>query len=417
MVKKSLFLSALILAFLIYSGAVSIKEKNPYSSLIPSNETKMMRGYVSSNPIKTSYPKDTYKIIFSPLYVYSETSISSARGDVTLYIPSVMIESFYPGKLYTAAQAFESSLFVENGAELFLSVEEFKSTGEGKKFIVKKGNNRGWKGKWLMKKIFHFRALCRLQFKRLMYAWGKAGGLLLALLSGSREYTEKSVTDAFKNSGLSHILALSGMHLGLFGNLARFFGRKASGRNFGDAIQLMAITFFVWFAGISPSLFRAFIAAFLLYLNSLLRMNRPDKLSLISVCFIIHVVVFSNHIFDSGFLLSYSSLTGIIIFSKMFKIVYSYFIPYKIRMSLADSTSAQIATAPISFKLFGKIAPVGIIATLFISPLVVFFLYAGLFGVIICLLLPFLSQPFSAIMNLLYLFIKKLVFFFSFYKE
>ena len=164
-------------------------------------------------------------------------------------------------------------------------------------------------------------------------------------------------------------------------------------------------------------MFRAFIAAFLLYLNSLLRMNRPDKLSLISVCFIIHVAVFSNHIFDSGFLLSYSSLTGIIIFSKMFKKVYSYFIPYKIRMSLADSTSAQIATAPISFKLFGKIAPVGIIATLFISPLVVFFLYAGLFGVIICLLLPFLSQPFSAIMNLLYLFIKKLVFFFSFYKE
>ena len=227
------------------------------------------------------------------------------------------------------------------------------------------------------------------------------------------EYTEKSVSDGFRDSGLSHILALSGMHLGLFGAIAKFIGKKARGRNLGDAVQLMSVVFFVWFAGLSPSLFRAFLAALILYMNSLFRMNRPDGLSLLSVCFIIHVIMFSSHVFEPAFMLSYSSLAGIIIFGRMSRKIYSFLIPYRIRSSLSESTSAQLATFPVSIRLFGKIAPVGIIASLFVSPLVFIFLYIGLFGVIICLFLPFLSVPFSVIMNVLYLWIKKLVLFFD----
>ena len=113
-------------------------------------------------------------------------------------------------------------------------------------------------------------------------------------------------------------------------------------------------------------------------------------------------------------MLSYASLSGIIIFGKMFRKLYPVLIPYKIRLSLSDSTSAQLATAPVSFRIFGKIMPQGIIASLFVSPLVFLFLYFGLFGVIICLFLPFLSAPISAIMNGLYLVISRLVLFFRF---
>ena len=143
-------------------------------------------------------------------------------------------------------------------------------------------------------------------------------------------------------------------------------------------------------------------------------MNRPDALSLLCFCFIIHTVIFPNHIFDAAFMLSYSSLGGIIILSQFIRKIIPVFVPYKMRLSLSDSSAAQISTAPISLKLFGKIAPIGIIASLFVSPLVTLFLYIGLFGIIICLFLPFLSVPISAIMNVLYLLIRKLVLFFSF---
>lgn len=414
MVKSPVLISSLILAFLFYSGTVKIRQKNPFVSLAKKSEIQKIEGYVSSNPVKSLYFGSTYKTSFEARKVLTENGAFSAKGSVTVFFPSEMAESYYPGKLYSSTASKNGKGFlVENGAAFILEVESVKNVGSSC-FLVKSAKQTGWNGNQFSKRISKFRALCRLQFKRLMYAWGSAGGLLLALLSGSREYTEKSVSDAFRDSGLSHILALSGMHLGLFGAIARFFGRKASGRNFGDAVQLGAVVFFVWFAGLSPSLFRAFLAALIIYLNSLFRMNRPDGLSLLSVCFIIHSLIFPNHILEPAFMLSYSSLGGIMIFSRFFKKIIPVFLPYKLRLSLSDSCSAQFSTAPVALKLFGKIMPQGIIASLFVSPLVFLFLYFGLFGVIFSLFLPFLSGPISGIMKGLYFLIKKLVLFFSF---
>ena len=414
MVKNPVFLSSLILAALFYSGTAKIKEKNTFLTFANKSEISSVEGFVSSNPVKCASFGSTYKTSFYVKKVFTSDGKFSAKGEITAYFPSELVEAFYPGKLYTlAAKKSEKGFLVENGAEFLLEVSLVSLKGKNV-FLVKNGKSLGWNGGRAMSKFLRFRALCRLQFKRLMYSWGKAGGLLLALLSGSREYTEKTVSDAFRDSGLSHILALSGMHLGLFGAIAGFLGRKASGRNLGDAVQLLAVLFFVWFAGVSPSLFRAFLAALILYLNSLFRMNRPDALSLLCFCFIIHTVIFPNHIFDAAFMLSYSSLGGIIILSQFIRKIIPVFVPYKMRLSLSDSSAAQISTAPISLKLFGKIAPIGIIASLFVSPLVTLFLYIGLFGIIICLFLPFLSVPISAIMNVLYLLIRKLVLFFSF---
>ena len=382
-------MSALILAVFFYSGITKIREKNPFQSLIPQEEIYNIEGYISSNPVKTPFYGSSYRAVFTAEKVWGKSSFSSARGEVLLYFSAELVESYYPGKLYSSLSASHGKgLLIEKGAKLFLSVKPAKKMGENA-FIVSEAKALGWQGKNFGKKIFRFRALCRLQFKRLMYAWGKAGGLLLALLTGSRE-------------------------LGLFGSIARFFGKKARGRNFGDGLELGAVCFFVWFAGISPSLFRAFLTALILYLNSLFRMNRPDSLSLLSLCFIIHSLIFPGHIHEAAFTLSYSSLAGIILFSKPFRKIYPAFLPHRIRLSVSDSTAAQLATAGVSVRIFGKIMPQGIIASLFLSPLVVFFLYFGLFAVIICLLLPFLSGPISAIMNELYLLISRLVLFFSF---
>lgn len=415
MVKNPLFLSAGILAFLFYSGIVPVKKCRTFHSLLDKTQIRTLEGWVSSNPVKSPLFGSSYKTGFVLFRAASETAVSEASGDVTLYIPEAIVESFYPGKLYSRAKTDDGKIpLIESGARLRLSVEKIKKTEFEDSYLVKEAFGLGWEGNSLLSRLYRFRAVCRLQFKRLMYSWGKAGGLLLALLTGSREYTEKSISDAFRNSGLSHILALSGMHLGLFGAVACFFGRKAGGRNFGDALQLCAVSFFVFFAGISPSLFRAFLAALILYLNSLFRMNRPDALTLLSLCFILHILIFSNHIFEPAFMFSYASLGGIIIFGKVFRKVYPVFIPHRLRLSLSDSTAAQLATAPVSIKLFGTLMPQGIIASLFLAPLVFLFLYTGLFGIIICLILPFLSPPISAIMNGLYLLISTFVLFFSF---
>ena len=70
-------------------------------------------------------------------------------------------------------------------------------------------------------------------------------------------------------------------------------------------------------------------------------------------------------------------------------------------------------TAPISLAFFGKIVPIGIIATLAVSPLITVFLYIGLLGIALCLFMPFLSEPFNGIMNMLYNIISHVVLFFA----
>ena len=59
-----------------------------------------------------------------------------------------------------------------------------------------------------------------------MFYWNEAGGLFLALISGIREYTDQSAADSFRRAGLSHILALSGMHLSLFSGITAKISHK-----------------------------------------------------------------------------------------------------------------------------------------------------------------------------------------------
>ena len=288
MVKKrfynSVFLSVLICIILIYGGFIKIRDRNPYSSIISSGEITFLEGCLLSTPVKSSSGK-TYSAV---LEVYaagkscdSGVYISQGNGRIKLLIPAEMVEAFYPGKLFSSAKRKGAFLWEAGG------VYTLKGKMLSEQFLVAECTGSFFPHS-LFGRIDFFRALCRLQFKRLMYSWGNGGGLLLALLSGSREYTEVSVTEAFKKSGLSHILALSGMHLSMFSGIAMFIGKKIKRKRLSFIIRTVAVILFVWFAGFSPSLLRAFICNCLLILSSLSDNENPDMLAIL--CFILYNV-------------------------------------------------------------------------------------------------------------------------------
>ena len=144
--------------------------------------------------------------------------MSSASGTVKVFIPSEMAEVYLPGKLYSVA----NGAFFEAGG-LYSLKGHFSNDGQS--FYVERCLSSGFPHTFYGR-LDYFRALCRLQFKRLMYSWGSAGGLLLALLCGAKEYTSSEISLGFKRAGLSHILALSGMHLSMFSEIALFAGKK-----------------------------------------------------------------------------------------------------------------------------------------------------------------------------------------------
>ena len=404
--KKPVFLSALICLFIFYSGLFRIPQKNKTVCLIKTSQINEISGTIINSPARTSNGLH-YSADFKLEAAESQEGFkASALGRTKIFIPSELAEAFSPGKLYSSAKNDGAYLYESGGSYSF----QGRFTDRG--FYVTKCKACSWK-QTLKGRLQYFRALCRLKFKRLMYGWGSAGGLLLALLCGAREYTADSTQSAFRNGGLSHILALSGMHLSMFSSIAIFFGNDAGVKKLTFILRSVSLLIFVWFAGFSPSLMRAFICTMLSIIAAAAGAKQPDILSILCFSFLLHSAISPWDIYNTGFILSYGALAGILLFSRFFTRLYSKFLPRGFAVSLSSSTGAQSFTLPVSLKIFGSYSPIGIIAASVVSPFITIFIYSGLILIILCLVFPDLSKPSGIFINLQYTVIYYLVKIFS----
>lgn len=396
-IKSPFLLAAVMCAIVFYTGLVPVKDKNQYKISSDIENVSWISGKICANPSKSGTGK-TYssKISLEKVKISSGNMDAQtvASGELSIVLPSSLVESLYPGKLYSLSK---DSVLIEKGERISCSGKWSEKT---KSFFVDKIKYEGY-GQDFFGKIAHFRAICRLIFKRLMFSWGNAGGLVLSLLSGSREYLEDGLGDAFRNAGLSHILALSGMHLSFFSSLVGGIGKKI-GKKIMPFFQLFGILFFVWFAGLSPSLFRALLCSLLSLIAKFLLCGKTDTLEIMSCAFLIHCVVFPMDMFSVAFMLSYGALGGILLFADYLMRFYSPVFPPFMASSLSASTGAQIATTPITISVFGTFTPIGIVSTVFASPLVSVFITLALIFMIVSLFFPFLSGAFGSIMDWLY---------------
>ena len=396
MVKNNcIILSALCCAVIFYGRFLPLKAAKPYRSLLPLNSVSSLDGSVASNPTKLSSGR-FYAVDFAVNTVAGTVGSSSVKaaayGSVPVYIPTSIVESLYPGRLYT------QGILVEKGERM----EFFGSWNEKKKlFIVEKATYKQYSYSF-WGSLCHFRALCRLSFKRFLFPWGKAGGLLLALFSGTREYTSAEDSDAFRKAGLSHILALSGMHLSFFAAMTERAGNTFWGRSRRTWTRLGGICVFVWFAGFSPSLLRAFLFCLVLTMLELFHCKEIDGLAVLAAVFLLHLLIKASDMFSISFMLSYAAMAGILCFSPSCQRFLVRFFPPAIAASLSAAIAAQVATAPLSLMLFGCLMPAGIIASVIVSPLAGIFLAAGAGGILLCLLLPFLAPPTAFVLNGIY---------------
>ncbi len=404
--KSPVIFSTIICVILLYSGIIQINSKHSFHSLAPENDIVEISGKLVSSPVRIGN-KNFYSSTINTNSVKTDTLFSTSTGYFSIYIPSTQIEAMFPGKLYSKSSNKRDYIFEEGG------FYTFRGKVFNKIFYVDKCIENRWNDN-LFGKIQYIRAKGRLYFKKLMYLWKEAGGLLLALICGSKEYTEESVVLNFRKAGLSHILALSGMHLSILSGIAVFIGNKTKRLRFSYGIRIAAIIIFVWFAGFSPSLLRAFICSCIMIFLSLINNKKTDYIYVLCISFILQTLISAESIKQAGFILSYGALTGILCLSNIINSLLTGFIPAKLSNPLSASVGAQIATAPVSIIFFKAIYPVGIIASVIVSPLVTLFIYTGIILIIISLICPFLAEVSGIFMNLLYTVIKFIVHIFSF---
>ncbi|MCR4939388.1 MAG: ComEC/Rec2 family competence protein [Treponemataceae bacterium] len=421
MVKRRVEIIALCLMVLLYTGFLPVYDRNPFSCILYEQSIESLTGKVVSSPVKTSSGK-SYMAELEVSSASSESSLADCSGRVLLYIPSQIIEALYPGKLFSSSGAAAGCL-IEEGAVLSAVVSYSGSSDadslsllsgciEKPAFYVKEVTECSWIPSSWFSSLFYFRAILRLRLKRLLYAWGAAGGLLLALVCGAKEYTDPTLSEAFKKAGLSHILALSGMHLSIFASLSEKTLGKMAGNRFSPFLSLVVAFLFVWFAGISPSLLRALICMCIGFFASLFGL-RTRPLKTLSLAFIIHLLLSPEDAGTMAFMLSYMALSGVYAGSFFLTNFLTRILPPSVASVFSSSIGAQLFTFPITIAMSGSVIPFAVLASSAVSPLASCFVSSGLIALFATFVMPFLLKPLGCIISLFYTIISYIVRFFA----
>jgi competence protein ComEC len=199
------------------------------------------------------------------------------------------------------------------------------------------------------------------------------GGLALALLLGVRDSLDTSMAENYTLAGSSHVLALSGMHLGIISALVAFILKKPLGLRKAAIVGALLIIGYVFLVGAQASLMRSAIMSTLGTL-ALLSGFKRNMVSLLSAAFLIQIVAFPSSAMTVSFILSYLALAGILLLGPLFAEFLKGWIPDVLTNPLSASLAAFFATIPVTGAFFGMIRPIGILAGVFIVPLVTLFM-------------------------------------------
>ena len=146
------------------------------------------------------------------------------------------------------------------------------------------------------------------------FSSARTNALLKALLTGERSTLSPELTEAFRDSGASHILALSGLHLGIiygiFSKVLFFMGNSVAGRRMRSAVIVILCGFYTLATGAGPSIVRAFI--FILLGEAARMTGRLHSLKqVLMASLLIQVIIDPLSVRSVSFQLSYAAMAGI----------------------------------------------------------------------------------------------------------
>jgi len=193
-------------------------------------------------------------------------------------------------------------------------------------------------------------------------------GTLTAIILGNREYIPKEINMAFRHTGTGHILVIAGLHMAMMTAMVIFILkliRIPRPWQVGLSI-LLVFTYAILTGGSVPVMRAAFMASVIL--ASLSVELESDALN--SLCFaaLVLLLMDANNLFDTSFQLSFAAVAAIVILYAPVEKRLS-FCPQWLAGAVSVSTAAWIGITPLQIWHFGTIAPVALIANLFIVPL------------------------------------------------
>lgn len=212
-----------------------------------------------------------------------------------------------------------------------------------------------------------------------------AGKILVSLVAGKKEVLPDRVRDLYAKAGISHLLAISGLHLSIVSLLffsffywvLSFFPYlliSAKAKKAAGILTLVPLLLYAVFTGFSPSTQRAALmiaVVMILFVSE----KQKDVLSTLSIAGICILLLNAAALFSISFQLSFMAvgfiIAGLFLVRKL-DITDKTNLMYKTGMMMVVTVSAGLGTAPLTAYYFNMVSGVGIISNLVFIPLIGF---------------------------------------------
>ena len=243
---------------------------------------------------------------------------------------------------------------------------------------------------------------------------GKELNIISAITLGYKSNLSRETKEIFSKSGAIHILAVSGLHVGIIFLILsfalKFLNKNNGSRIIKSIIILLSIWIYAFIAGLSPSIQRASLMFSIITLGNLLNRQNSIYQSLALSAFIL-LLINPYNITEIGFQLSYLAVFGIVYFQpKIFKlIIFKNPVLSYLWALMAVSIAAQITTFPLTLFYFHQFPSLFLLTNLLVVPYAFIIIIFTILGILFSFL-PSLSLLIFSIIefqtNYLYLFLE-----------
>ncbi len=208
-------------------------------------------------------------------------------------------------------------------------------------------------------------------------------GIAEALLIGYRDDLDRDLVQSYSNTGVVHIIAISGLHLGMIYGLLLVLLKPIQRYHWGKILKPVLILMVLWgfsfIAGMAPSIFRSAVMFSFIVVGELMGKRGNMYNSLAASAFLL-LCIDPFYLWDVGFQLSYTAVLSIVVFQKHINrwLYFDNKLLRKIWALNSVTLSAQILTLPIVLYHFHQFPLLFLLTNLIAVPLSGLILYAEL---------------------------------------
>ncbi len=206
--------------------------------------------------------------------------------------------------------------------------------------------------------------------------------IALALLLGQKKELDPTIKEAYTQAGVMHILAVSGLHVGIIYALFILILKPLKLKKERARLYLLVVILIIWLyaflTGLSPSVVRA-ATMFSLLTFGQMRERPPSIYNILAFSAILMITINPNVIYEVGFQLSYLAVLGIVMIQPL---ILNLWLPrHKVLEYIWQLTSvsvaAQLVTFPLSIYYFHVFPTYFLLGNLLILPLAFVIMQVG----------------------------------------